>query len=269
MSADLVPDDLWERIVPLLPPRRSRRYRNPGRLPVPDRVALAGIVYVLRKGVAWRDVPAQVVGCSGVTSWRRLRDWTEAGVWPRLHNALLGELRAWGLLAMDDTAIDGSHVRALKEGDHVGPSPVDRARPGSKRHVIVDQHGTPLAVSVTGGNRHDVTQLIPLLEAIPRIRGLRGRPRNRPKRLYADRGYDFDKYRRLLWARGIKPVIARRGVAHGSGLGRTRWVVERTFAWLHQFKRLRIRYERRADLHQGLLELACGIICLRRLRKAF
>jgi transposase len=125
--------------------------------------------------------------------------------------------------------------------------------------VIVDQHGTPLAVSATGGNRHDVTQLIPLLEAIPRIRGLRGRPRNRPKRLYADRGYDFDKYRRLLWARGTKPVIARRGVAHGSGLGRTRWVVERTFAWLHQFKRLRIRYERRADLYQGLPELACGI----------
>jgi len=126
-----------------------------------------------------------------------------------------------------------------------------------------------VAGSVTGGNRHDVTQLIPLLEAIPRIRGLRGRPRNRPKRLYADRGYDFDKYRRLLWARGIKRVIARSGVAHGSGLGRTRWVVERIFAWLHQFKRLRIRYERRADLHQGLLELACGIICLRRLRKAF
>ncbi|GGZ25237.1 hypothetical protein GCM10010327_65000 [Streptomyces nitrosporeus] len=121
-------------------------------------------------------------------------------------------------------------------------------------------------MSVTGGNRHDVTQLIPLLDAIPRIRGLRGRPRSKPKRLYADRDYDYDKYRRLLWRRGVKPLIARRGVTHGSGLGKTRWVVERTFAWLHQFKRLRIRYERRVDLHQGLLELACGIICLRRLR---
>lgn len=79
-------------------------------------------------------------------------------------------------------------------------------------------------------------------------------------------GYDFDKYRRLLWKRGIKPLIARRGVAHGSGLGKVRWVVERAFAWLHRFKRLRIRYERRADLHQGLLELACSLICLRRLR---
>lgn len=63
-------------------------------------------------------------------------------------------------------------------------------------------------------------------------------------------------------------MIARRGVAHGSGLGKVRWVVERAFAWLHQFKRLRTRYERRAELHQGLLELACSLICLRRLRTA-
>ncbi|GGR59664.1 hypothetical protein GCM10010236_10490 [Streptomyces eurythermus] len=126
-------------------------------------------------------------------------------------------------------------------GDRTGPSPVDRSRPGSKHHLIVDRHGTPLAVTLTGGNRHDVTQLLPLPDAVPPIRGLRGRPRRKPRRLYADRGYDFDKYRRLLWKRGIKPMIARRGVAHGSGLGKVRWVVERAFAWLHQFKRLRTR----------------------------
>lgn len=135
--------------------------------------------------------------------------------------------------------------------------------------MIVDRHGTPLVVSLTSGNRHDVTQLMPLLDAIPRIRGARGRPRHRPRRLFADRGYDYDKYRRLLRARGITPKIARKGTAHGSGLGKTRWVVERTFAWLHQFKRLRIRYEIRADLHLGLLQLACSIICLRRLRTSF
>ena len=135
--------------------------------------------------------------------------------------------------------------------------------------MIVDRHGTPLAVSLTGGNRHDVTQLMPLVEAIPRIRGRRGRPRNRPRRLFADRGYDYDKYRNLLRGKGITPMIARRGAVHGSGLGKVRWVVERTFAWLHQFKRLRIRSEVRADLHQGLLELACSIICLRRLRRSF
>ncbi|MFF8717531.1 IS5 family transposase [Streptomyces sp. NPDC015184] len=269
MSADLVPDDLWERVAPLLPARPPRRHRYPGRLPADDRAALRGIVYVPCKSVSWRDVPAEQVGCSGVTAWRRLRDWTEAGVWPQLHEVLLAELRAAGLLDMDDAAVDGSHVRALKRGAHTGPSPVDRARPGSKHHLITDRHGTPLAVSLTSGNRHDVTQLMPLLDAIPRIRGVRGRPRHRPGRLFADRGYDYDKYRRLLRARGITPKIARKGTAHGSGLGKTRWVVERTFAWLHQFKRLRIRYEIRADLHLGLLQLACSIICLRRLRTSF
>ncbi|MDQ0955745.1 transposase [Streptomyces phaeochromogenes] len=85
-------------------------------MPADDRAALRGIVYVLCKGVSWRDVPAEQVGCSGVTAWRRLRDWTEAGVWPQLHEVLLAELRAAGLLDMDDAAIDGSHVRALKGG---------------------------------------------------------------------------------------------------------------------------------------------------------
>ncbi|GGV19080.1 hypothetical protein GCM10010275_70890 [Streptomyces litmocidini] len=109
-----------------------------------------------------------------------------------------------------------------------------------------------------GENRHDVTQLTPLPDAIPASEDSEG-----------GRGYDHDTYRRVLRARGITPEIARRGVPHGSGLGETRWVVERTFAWLHQFKRLRIRYEIRADLHLGLLQLACSIICLRRLRTSF
>ncbi|MFJ6382653.1 transposase [Kitasatospora sp. NPDC092039] len=123
MIANLVPDELWDRIAPLMPARPVRRHRHPGRLPVPDRVALAGIVYVLRKGVAWRDVPASVVGCSGVTVWRRLRDWTEAGLWPRLQAALLTELRRADLLDLDDCAVDGSHVRALKGGITSAPRP--------------------------------------------------------------------------------------------------------------------------------------------------
>ena len=153
-----------------------------------------------------------------------------------------------------------------QRGDHVGPSPVDRGRPGSKHHLICDAGGIPLAVTLTGGNRNDVTQLIPLVDAISPIRGRRGRPRRRPRELFADRGYDHDFYRRQLRARGITPRIARRGVPHGSGLGRQRWVVERGFAWLHAFKRLRTRYERRADLHLALLQLACALICYRHLR---
>jgi transposase len=111
-----------------------------------------------------------------------------------------------------------------------GPSPVDRARTGSKHHLIVDAHGIPLATTLTGGNRNDVTQLLPLFDGVGPVRGKSGRPRRRAETLIADRGYDHDKYRRELWRRGVKPIIARRVTEHGSGLGRLRWVVERTFA---------------------------------------
>jgi transposase len=144
-----------------------------------------------------------------------------------------------------------------KGGTTSAPSPVDRGRRGSKHHLICDGGGIPLAVTLTGGNRNDITQLIPLVDAIPQIRGRRGRPRRRARELFSDRGYDHDSYRRQLRARGITPRIARRGIAHGSGLRRQRWVVERSFAWLHAFKRLRTHYERRADIHLGLLQLAC------------
>jgi transposase len=80
--------------------------------------------------------------------------------------------------------------------------------------------------------------------------------------------YDHDKYRRQLWQRGIKPEIARRQTEHGSGLGRARWVVERTFAWLHHFKRLLVRYDRRAEIHQAFLALGCCLVCFRRLENS-
>jgi hypothetical protein len=131
--------------------------------------------------------------------------------------------------------------------------------------VITEAHGIPLAVSLTGGNRNDVTQLMPLIEAIGPVRGRRGRLRRRPDTLYADRGYDHDKYRKQVRDKGITPFIARRGVEHGSGLGVHRWVVEQRIALLHWFRRLRIRWEIRDDIHEAFLSLACGIICWRRL----
>jgi transposase len=155
-----------------------------------------------------------------------------------------------------------------KGGSQTGPSPVDRARNGSKHHLLVDATGIPLAFSVTGGNRNDVTQLIPLLDAVPAVAGQPGRPRRRPNSVIADRGYDHDKYRRLVRERGVEPLIARRQTEHGSGLGTQRWVVERTFAWLHNFKRLLVRYERRADIHHALLALGCCLVCFRRLRSS-
>ena len=113
---ELVPDGLWERIAPLLPQPKPRRYRCPGRRPIDDRAALAGIVFVLKTGITWNQLPTALVGCSGVTCWRRLRDWTAAGVWPALHEQLLDQLRALGELDLDRCVVDGSHIRALKGG---------------------------------------------------------------------------------------------------------------------------------------------------------
>ena len=167
--------------------------------------------------------------------------------------------------------VQGGDRRLARAGTQgrpkTGPSPVDRARTGSKHHVITDGAGIPLAVTLTGGNRHDVTQLLPLIEAIPPVRGRRGRPRRRPDSLYADRAYDYDIYRDQIRARGITPYIAQRGVEHGSGLGVHRWVAEQSIALLHWFRRLRIRWEIRDDIHEAFLSLACSIICYRRLIK--
>lgn len=133
--------------------------------------------------------------------------------------------------------------------------------------MISDARGTPLAVTVTGGNRHDVTQLIPLIDAISAVRGQSGRPRHRPDTVYADRAYDYDRYRNMLRQRHIRPVIARRGEEHNSGLGVFRWVIERGLGWLHWPRRLRIRWERRADIHDSLLQLTTCLIQHRRLHQ--
>jgi transposase len=106
-----------------------------------------------------------------------------------------------------------------------------------------------------------VTQLLPLLDAIPPIGGKRGRPLRRPRILQGDCGYDSDPHRHEIRNRCIVPLVRRRNTDHGSGLGKTRWVVERTHSWLHQNRRLRVRFEKRADIHEAFLVLGCIMIC--------
>ena len=122
---------------------------------------------------------------------------------------------------------------------------------------------------MTAANRHDVTQLLELVDGVPEFGGVPGGRRKRPKTLLADRGYDSEPHRDELRARGIEPRIAKRRTKHGSGLGTERWVVERTIAWLHRFRRLRIRWERRADIHEAFLMLGCVGVCWRALGGSF
>ena len=114
---------------------------------------------------------------------------------------------------------------------------------------------------MTAAHRHDVTQLLPLVDALPPLRGRPGPPRRKPRLVQGDRGYDSQPHRDQLAQRGIASHLAKRGRPHGSRLGRTRWVVERTLAWLHRFRRLAVRYERRACVHEAFLSLACSLVC--------
>ena len=107
------------------------------------------------------------------------------------------------------------------------------------------------------------------MDSVVPVKGSAGRPRKRPEKLHADKGYDYPRCRRFLRRRGIQARVARRGVESSERLGRHRWVVERTFSWLYRFRRLTIRYERRADLHQAFLDLACALICCNYLRDGF
>jgi transposase len=127
---------------------------------------------------------------------------------------------------------------------------------------VVDRRGIPLAVMLTGANQHESTVFEALLDRIPPIKRPHGRPRTRPAKLHADKAYDIPRCRQALRRRHIKVRIARKGIESSKRLGRHRWVVERTLAWLAKYRRLTIRYERRADIHQAFLHLGCALICL-------
>ena len=127
--------------------------------------------------------------------------------------------------------------------------------------MVVDRQGIPLAVKLSAANVHDSRMMLEVVDAIEPIKGQRGRPRKRPRKLHADKAYDSKALRAELRRRGITPRIARRGVESSERLGRHRWVVERTLAWLNRYRRLRVRYERRADIHLAFLHIGCALIC--------
>ncbi len=151
-------------------------------------------------------------------------------------------------------------------GAKTGPNPTDRGKNGSKRHLIVDGQGTPLAIEHTAANVHDSQMAIALVDGIPAIKQPRGRPRKRPDEVLADRAYDAEeKIRQPLRQRKIEPLIAKRNTEHGSGLGKFRYVVEAAFDWLFNQRRLRLRYEKRDDIHEAFLIIGCFLICWRRI----
>jgi transposase len=263
MAKPLLPDQLWELIAPLLPPPKPRRFRHPGRKRLDDRKALTGILFVLKTGIPWEDLP-QEMGCgSGMTCWRRLRAWQHADVWVRLHDVLLAKLRAADKIDWSRASVDSSFARAWGGVEDSGPNPTDRGRPGVKHHVVVDAHGIPLAADTTPANVPEIKELLPLIDSIGPVGGKPGHPKGRPEELYGDRAYDSEPHRQELRERGIEPKLAKRGTGHGSGLGVFRWVVERTISWLHGFRKLRLVTEKTLDMQYAFFMLAIARICYR------
>lgn len=263
MAKPLVSDELWEVIQPLLPPPKPRRFRYPGRKPVGDRQALTGILFVLKTGLPWEDLPAEM-GCGcGMTCWRRLQRWQRLGVWAALFQVLLERLDDAGKIDWSRAAVDSTFARAFGGVEGSGKNPTDRGRPGVKQHVLADARGIPLAVTTTPANRPEIEQLLPLVDSAGPLDEATGEPQHRPEEVYGDRAYDSEPHRQKLRTRGIDPKLAKRYTAHGSGLGKYRWVVERLISWLHGFRKLRFVTEKDQGMQFAFLDLACSLICLR------
>jgi transposase len=257
MAKQLVSDQLWARVASCLPAPPS--HAKGGRPRIPDRAALTGIIFVLKTGIQWEDLP-QEMGCgSGMTCWRRLHAWQAAGVWDQVLALVLDELEEADRLDLSRASADASTVRARGGGEQTGPNPTDRGRKGSKHHLVTDRQGIPLVAKLTAANVNEGTILPELVDAVPPAGGSPGTPR-RPAKLHADKGYDSQANRAALLERHIQPRIARKGIESSTRLGRYRYVVERTFAWLHQFRRLATRYDRRGDGQQAFLTLGAVLI---------
>jgi transposase len=215
----LVNDELWERIHPLLPAPPPRHFHFPGRKPLDYRKILTGILFVLKTGIAWDDLPADM-GCGcGKTCRHYLRLWHQAGVWIKLHALLLAELNGADKIDWRRALIDASFAKAPEGGEDTGPNPTDRRKSGSKHHLMTDAKGIPLSATLTAANVNDVKELLHVLTSMPPVGGKPGPKRQNPERLQGDRGYDSEPTRQILRWLGITPVLAARGTEHGSGLG--------------------------------------------------
>ena len=123
MAKPLVSDALWSVIQPILPPPKPRRFRYPRRKPIPDRPCLTGILFVLKTGIPWEDLPQEMGYGSGMSCWRYLKAWQEAGAWDKIHQALLDRLRADEQIDLSAAVVDSSHVRAVGGAKIPVPAP--------------------------------------------------------------------------------------------------------------------------------------------------
>ncbi len=264
-------DQQWARLQPLLPPQR----RQTGRPARDHRTVLSGILWVLRTGAPWRDLPERFGPWSTVRS--RFRRWTAAGVWQRVLEALQCEADREGRFDWVTHYVDGTIVRAHQHaagavgGQHHEALGWSRGGFSTKVHLRAAGGGKPVAFVLSGGERHESLFVEALLAAGRVRRAGRGRPRGRPERLVGDRGYSYPRVRCALARRGIRAVIPRRSNQRPSdgrhapldrAAYRERNHVERLVNRLKQCRRIATRYEKHAAHYLAMLTLGACILWL-------
>jgi transposase len=265
LADDLVPDELWALVEPLLPspprPPYGGRHRT-----ISDRACFAAIVYMARTSTPWRLLPAQELACgSPATCWRRLTEWANAGVFDALHLKVLDKLGTAGRLDWSRASVDTMSVRAKRGGPCGRKSSRSWGKPGSKLHLGCDGAGLPLTAVVTAANVTDTMMLQAVLDDIPPVLTPSGRRRCRPGKLHGDKGDDSAANRAYLRRRGIRPRIARRGLESSTRLGRHRWRVERSLSWLSCWRRLQVRWDQDSERWFGFVLVACAVVCFNHL----
>lgn len=260
MADARMPERFYELACSFLPAEKEIGPRG-GRPRTPHHTVLKVIWFVLVTGCRWKDVP-QELGCCGETARTRLQAWERAGIWSQLHQLFLTMLNQQQELHLETAIIDSTQVRAFGGGDATGPSPVDRRKKGTKYTLLVDREGVPLVIRTAPANSSDHCEIMPTVVNFPVVGGKPGRPRQHPKRLYADAGYDCEATRTLLRWLGIQPHIRYRTKEHGSHLGRVRWVVERTISWIKGLRRMRVRYDRSKTTVDAWTSIAAAVVCL-------
>jgi len=263
-----IPDPQWALIADLFPAPRGKR----GRPWNDHRTTLNGIIWILRTGAPWRDLPDRYGPWQSV--YDRFNRWCKDGTWERIHVSVLRKLDEAGAIDYDLWFIDGSCVRATRSaagaaggGDPTEPSDhaLGRSRGGfgTKLHLVTDSQGIPITVSISPGQRHESRWFEQTMNAIC-IPNRRGPSRRRPHRLGADKAYSIRWIRQWLRRRKIQPIIPTRSDQPASSsfdraAYRARNVIERCIGWLKEARRVATRHEKLARNYLGMIQLA--ILC--------
>ena len=243
-----VPDGLWNQIKQVLP--REKRKCSVGRPALPNRQVVNGIWFVLRSGCQWKGLKKEWYGASS-SLHKRFQERNESGLWKKIYRLIVKYYQKKGRIRWKWQAGDSKMVPAPLSGDLTEPNPTDRAKSGSKRHIWVDQRGTPLSIRITAANAHDVTEIMNLLNCLI-VR--RPKTQYRVQHLCAGKAYDSEEVRKKLRKRNITSHIRKREYdsnpkpppLESDKHPARRWVVERTLSWQNDFRSLRTRWAKKS-----------------------